>query len=201
MKQASLPFDEAPLGPATCGLDEAGRGPLAGPVYAAAAILPEDFPLSVLDDSKALSERRRNEAFELITARAAFAIEWVGAAEIDRLDILAASLLAMERAYLSLLSRLVIRGWDRPRHVLVDGNRLPHIAGATAIVGGDGLVPAIMAASICAKVARDRAMERFDWLYPAYGYARHKGYPTRAHRAIVLEIGPSPIQRRSFRVR
>lgn len=195
--------EEIPLGPSVCGIDEAGRGPLAGPVYAAAVVLPEGFPLDMLDDSKALSEARREAAFPLILEGAlGWAIEWAGPAEIDELNILGATFLAMRRAQAALLAGLRERGLALPRETLVDGNRLPPLEGrARALVGGDALVPAIMAASILAKVARDRQMERFDWLYPAYGYARHKGYPTRAHRELVLALGPSPIQRRDFAVR
>jgi ribonuclease HII len=195
-------YAELPLG-AMCGIDEAGRGPLAGPVYAAAVILPEDFPIAQLDDSKALSAARREAAFALILARArAWAIDWAGPAEIDSLNILGASLLAMERSHASLLKLLASSSLAPPLLTLVDGNRLPRLRGeALALVGGDALHPAIMAASILAKVARDRAMERYDWLWPEYGYARHKGYPTKAHREAVLALGPSPIQRRDFRVR
>ncbi len=194
---------QAPRGPGICGIDEAGRGPLAGPVYAAAVVLPTDFPIEMLDDSKALSAVRRESAFSLIVEGAlAWSIDWAGPAEIDELNILGATFLAMRRAHEGLLAALAARGRAAPDETLVDGNRLPPLGGrARAIVGGDALIPAIMAASILAKVARDRMMERFDWLYPEYGYARHKGYPTKSHRNLVLAIGPSPIQRSSFRVR
>lgn len=189
-----------PLGPGVCGIDEAGRGPLAGPVYAAAAILPADFPIEALDDSKALSPERRESAFSLIVEGAVvWAIDWASPAEIDEFNILGATFLAMERAYAALAARLAERRLDPPPELYVDGNRLPPLGReARAVVKGDGIVPAIMAASILAKVARDRAMERFDWLYPDYGYARHKGYPTAAHRALCERLGPSPIQRLSF---
>jgi len=191
-----------------CGIDEAGRGPLAGPVYAGAVVLPVDFPLDLLADSKALSASRREEAFALIAAKATWAVDWASPSEIDSLNILGATFLAMDRAWRALLGRLEAAGLPPPLEVLVDGNRAPSLGeGPTrplklgTLVRGDSLVPAIMAASIAAKVARDRAMERFDWLYPGYGYARHKGYPTRDHRERVLALGPSPIQRASFRVR
>jgi len=186
-----------------CGIDEAGRGPLAGPVYAAAVVLPESFPVEILDDSKALSAARREAAFlRIVEGAVAWSVDWAGPAEIDELNILGATFLAMRRAHAALLADLASMGRGTPSETLVDGNRLPSLMGrARAIVGGDAIVPAIMAASILAKVARDRMMERFDWLYPEYGYARHKGYPTRAHRAVVLERGPSPIQRAGFRVR
>ena len=222
-----------PLGPLVCGIDEAGRGPLAGPVYAAAVVLPDDFPLDILDDSKALSEELRESAFRVIRSRSlACAIDWAGPGEIDEWNILGATFLAMERALAGALAQLLGSGLASPTDILIDGNGLPpplrgrlrdeagallscdpwglgslqvegclRGARAQAIVRGDALVPAIMAASIAAKVARDHAMERFDWLYPGYGYGRHKGYPTRAHRLVVLERGPSPIQRSSFRVR
>jgi ribonuclease HII len=192
-----------PLGPGVCGLDEAGRGPLAGPVSAGAAVLPAGFPLEVLDDSKALSAKRREEAYALIVEGAlAWSVAWAYPCEIDELNILRASLLAMRRAYLGLEARLRAAGLPAPAEVLVDGNRLPELGRpCAALVRGDAIVPAIMAASILAKVARDRAMERYDWLYPEYGYARHKGYPTAAHRAVCRELGPSPIQRMSFNYR
>ena len=192
-----------PTGPKICGIDEAGRGPLAGPVYAAAVVLPDSFPVEILDDSKALSAPRRESAFSLIVEGAlAWSIDWAGPAEIDELNILGATFLAMRRAHEALIGRLADAGLAAPEETLVDGNRLPPLRGeASAIVGGDALVPAIMAASILAKVARDLQMERFDWLYPEYGYARHKGYPTKSHRETVIALGPSPIQRSTFRVR
>ena len=174
-----------------CGIDEAGRGPLAGPVSAAAVILPDDFPLGLLDDSKALSEKARAVAFEAIVTRAQWANEWAWPAEIDRLNILGATMLAMSRAFFRLGAS--------PDIVIVDGTRTPDIPCAReAMVKADAKVPAVMAASIIAKVSRDRLMERYDWLYPEYGYARHKGYPTAAHRTACRELGPSPIQRMSF---
>jgi ribonuclease HII len=182
-----------PCGSGICGIDEAGRGPLAGPVLAASVVLPEDFPLEILGDSKALSPARRESAFSLIVELSlAWAIEWASPSEIDELNILGASLLAMRRAYLAM-------GFDAEL-VYVDGNRFPELGRPCwPVIKGDAIVPAIMAASILAKVARDRAMERFDWLYPEYGYARHKGYPTAEHRKICRRIGPSPVQRMSFR--
>jgi ribonuclease HII len=189
-----------PLGPGVCGIDEAGRGPLAGPVSAGAVVLPDRFPLEALGDSKALSARRREAAYALIVERSvAWSVAWAYPCEIDELNILGASLLAMRRAYLGVAARLAAAGRRLPAEVYVDGNRLPELGRpCAAVVKGDGLVPAIMAASILAKVARDRAMERYDWLYPEYGYARHKGYPTAAHREACRALGPSPIQRLSF---
>ena len=184
LRAADFP-DGPPLGPGVCGIDEAGRGPLAGPVCAGAVVLPDGFPLGVLADSKALSAARRETAYQLIVELAlGWNIAWAYPAEIDELNILGASLLAMRRAYLGLAADLAVSSCPLPAEVYVDGNRLPKLGrSCLAVVKGDALVPAIMAASILAKVARDRAMERYDWLYPEYGYARHQGYPTAAHRA------------------
>jgi Ribonuclease HII len=197
-----------PLGSLVCGIDEAGRGPLAGPVSAGAAVLPDDFPLDALGDSKALSARRREEAYALIVDRSlAWAVAWAYPCEIDELNILGATMLAMRRAYALVRAKLAASGAAQPAAVYVDGNRLPDLRlgearaispRCAAVVKGDVIVPAIMAASILAKVARDRAMERYDWLYPEYGYGKHKGYPTASHRALCRELGPSPIQRLSF---
>ncbi|MEK9655087.1 MAG: ribonuclease HII [Halieaceae bacterium] len=173
------------------GVDEVGRGPLAGDVIAAAVILP-DYPLSGLTDSKALSETRRVALAERIQHEAkAWALGRSSVAEIDELNILQASLLAMRRA----VEALSIC----PDLVLVDGNRLPKWPyEARAIVKGDLTEPAISAASILAKVARDREMVELDGRYPGYGLAAHKGYPTKAHLAALHERGVSPIHRRSF---
>lgn len=174
-----------------CGIDEAGRGPLAGPVSAAAVILPPDFPLELLGDSKALSEKERNLAYTAIVTQALWANEWAWPSEIDELNILGATMLAMKRAFMRLGAI--------PDIVIVDGTKTPDIdCERRAVVKADAKVPAVMAASIIAKVSRDRMMERYDWLYPEYGYAQNKGYPTAAHRAACRELGPSPIQRLSF---
>lgn len=177
-----------------CGVDEAGRGPLAGPVAAAAVILPRDFPRDILDDSKALDPPERTSAAAVIRARAvAWSIGWASHEEIDALNIHNATLLAMRRAVQALTVR--------PTQVLVDGLFCPSCGvPANAIVGGDATVPEIMAASIIAKTARDRWMEEYAGLEPAYGFDRHKGYPTPEHRRVVLAVGPSRIQRMSFRV-
>lgn len=174
------------------GVDEAGRGPLAGPVCAAAVILDPRRPIDGLDDSKRLSPARRATLEPEIKSRShAWAVGWASVAEIDRINILQASLLAMERAVAALD--------PQPLRALVDGNRLPDLGcAAEAIVGGDGLIPVIGAASILAKVARDRLMERLDLDYPGYGFARHKGYPTREHRAALLRLGPCPEHRCTF---
>lgn len=174
------------------GVDEAGRGPLAGPVCAAAVILDPQRPIAGLDDSKRLSPARRGELEPEIQARSlAWSLAFASAQEIDRLNILQATLLAMRRAVLALD--------PSPSGVLVDGNRCPDLGcPAQAIVGGDGLIPAIGAASILAKVARDRLMDRLELDYPGYGFARHKGYPTAEHREALVRLGPCAEHRRSF---
>lgn len=179
------------------GVDEAGRGPLAGPVVAAAVILHPQRGVAGLDDSKKLSAARREELAAEITANAmAWSVAWADPAEIDALNILAATMLAMRRAILGLPVM--------PGVVQVDGNRLPDLRindrqlDGEAIVGGDALVPAISAASIIAKTTRDRIMVRMDGLYPAYEFARHKGYGTEIHRARLQEYGPCEQHRRSF---
>jgi ribonuclease HII len=174
------------------GVDEVGRGPLAGPVVTAAVILDPERPISGLADSKALSEKRREELAEVIRERAlAWSLGRAEVEEIDRLNILQATLLAMQRAVAGLPVP--------PEHVLVDGNRCPQFpCSAEAVIGGDRRVPVISAASIIAKVARDREMVELDRDYPGYGLARHKGYPTKIHLAALERLGVSPIHRRSF---
>lgn len=175
------------------GVDEAGRGPLCGPVYAAAVILDPTRPIDGLNDSKKLSEKKREALAPLIRERAlAWAVGVATVEEIDRLNILHASMLAMRRA---------VEGLGvPPDEVLIDGNRVPPglIVPARAIVGGDASEPAISAASILAKTGRDHEMKALALLYPQYGIVRHKGYPTREHLAALREHGPSPIHRRSF---
>lgn len=175
------------------GIDEAGRGPLAGPVFAAAVILDPARPIAGLGDSKRLVAARRVSLDEEIRDRAlGFAVASACVEEIDRINILQASLLAMQRAAEALR--------PRPRHALVDGNRCPVLGCAVeAVIGGDATVPAISAASILAKVARDREMQRLDALYPGYGLARHKGYPTTEHLEALRALGPCEIHRRTFR--
>ncbi len=174
------------------GVDEVGRGPLAGPVVAAAVILDPSRPITGLADSKVLTERRREALNEVILEQAlAWAIGRAEVAEIDEINILQASLLAMQRAVAELI--------HRPEMALIDGNRCPILScPARAIVGGDRIEPAISAASIIAKVARDREMTTLATLYPEYGFARHKGYPTAAHLKALSEYGVTPIHRRSF---
>ena len=175
-----------------CGVDEAGRGPLAGPVCAAAVILPERCELPGLDDSKKLTEKRREALFDLIRERAvAFGVAFATVEEIEEKNILAAAMLAMNRA----VARLGVT----PALALVDGNTVRDIVtDARAIVGGDGSVACIAAASVLAKVTRDRYMLEMAQKYPQYGFDRHKGYGTRAHYAAIDEFGPCPIHRMSF---
>ncbi len=175
-----------------CGVDEVGRGPLAGPVVAAAVILDPRWPIDGLADSKKLSETRREQLSDEIRTHAlAWSLGRAEVAEIDAINILQASLLAMQRAVAALAVT--------PSEALVDGNRLPGLAcPARAIVGGDASEPCISAASIVAKVARDREMVELDARFPGYGLARHKGYPTKAHLSALAELGATEIHRRSF---
>ena len=175
------------------GVDEVGRGPLAGDVVTAAVILDQDQPIAGLADSKALSERRRLALFEEIIDKClCYYVARASVAEIDQLNILQATMLAMTRA----VDGLSIR----PDHVMVDGNRLPRWPyTATAVVKGDSKIPAISAASILAKVTRDREMIAFDEQYPGYGFARHKGYGTKVHMKALSRLGATPLHRRSFK--
>ncbi len=175
------------------GIDEAGRGPLAGPVSVAAVILDPSRPIDGLDDSKRLTERKRDALYPVIIERAlAWRIEFVEADEIDTLNILQATMTGMRRALAGLS--------PCAGHALIDGNRIPEglICPATALVGGDGLEPAIMAASILAKVARDARMRELHLDYPQYGFDRHKGYPSPIHLQALASHGPCPQHRRSF---
>ncbi|MFQ3199803.1 MAG: ribonuclease HII [Zhongshania sp.] len=176
----------------TAGVDEVGRGPLCGDVVTAAVILDPENPIAGLNDSKKLSEKRREALFIEIKDKAlSFCIARASVAEIDELNILQASLLAMHRAVAGLTVQ--------PEFVLVDGNRLPSWSyRAQAVVKGDSRVPAIAAASILAKVSRDREMTEMDVLYPGYGMAGHKGYPTKVHLAALKSLGVTPIHRRSY---
>ncbi|MGE0557528.1 MAG: ribonuclease HII [Burkholderiales bacterium] len=175
-----------------CGVDEAGRGPLAGPVYAAAVILEDPAPIAGLADSKKLPARRREVLADAIRSQAvSWAVASATVEEIDRLNILQASLLAMQRAVAALS--------PQPSAILVDGNRLPKVAmPARAIVRGDATVPAISAASILAKVARDAVMLELHAAYPDFGFDRHKGYGTALHLSALRRLGPTPAHRRSF---
>ncbi|MFL3653781.1 MAG: ribonuclease HII [Halioglobus sp.] len=179
-------------GSALAGVDEVGRGPLAGSVVAAAVILNPQLPIEGLRDSKKLTASRRETLAQLIRSRAlGWAIGSASVAEIDELNILQASLLAMHRAVLALQFQ--------PEYILVDGNRLPRWQYASeAVVRGDDRVPAIAAASILAKVHRDNALIALDGVYPGYGFASNKGYPTAAHLQALGALGVTPIHRRSF---
>lgn len=174
------------------GVDEVGRGPLAGDVVAAAVILDPEKPITGLADSKKLSEKKRELLFDEICSNAmSWCVARASVAEIDQLNILQASLLAMTRA---------VEGLSvQPEHVLVDGNKLPrwHYS-AEAVVKGDSRVAAISAASILAKVVRDREMHELDKRYPGYGLADHKGYPTKVHLDALERLGASPIHRQSY---
>lgn len=188
-EQAALLWDVPGL---TAGVDEAGRGPLMGPVVAAAVILNDLHPIKGLADSKKLTARQRDKLYDEIRAKAlCCSIAMASVEEIDQLNILQATMLAMKRAVEGL--RL------KPYKALVDGNRLPTLNMlAEAIVKGDAKVPAISAASILAKVTRDRWCAEYDLLFPQYGFASHKGYGTAAHLLALREHGPCPQHRKSF---
>jgi len=175
-----------------CGVDEAGRGPLAGPVVAAAVVLDPAHPIPGLDDSKKLSATRRDAlAIEIRAHALAWAVAEASVEEIDRLNILGATMLAMQRAVQAIA--------PAPELVLVDGNRLPRLTvPAQAIVRGDALVPAISAASILAKTARDAMLDELDRRFPGYGFAIHRGYPTPAHLQALAQLGATSEHRRSF---
>lgn len=190
------------------GFDEAGRGPLAGPVCAAAVILPPDFPVEILNDSKKLSEKKRLAAEIIIKEKACWGIALVDHKTIDKINILEASMLAMKNAFEELqkkmpewcrgmglddLSQITLKG-------ITDGTRCPEVPiECRCEPKADGKYPCVMAASILAKTCRDRFMLEMDKKYPEYGYAKHKGYPTKAHREVCRRLGPSPIQRLSFK--
>lgn len=181
----------SPTGVLVAGVDEAGRGPLAGPVVAAAVIMGSTV-IDGIGDSKQLSARQRERLFARIYAGAtAVGVGYADVEEIDRINILQASLLAMQRAVAALSVA--------PDHALIDGNHCPRLACATtAVIGGDATVVVIGAASIVAKVTRDRIMVELDRRFPVYGFARHKGYPTRDHLAALSQHGVSVVHRRTF---
>ena len=175
-----------------CGADEAGAGPLAGAVYAGAVILPDGLALEGLNDSKQVSPKNRDRLFDEIREKAvAWAVAWVDEGEIDRINILNARMLAMDKA-IHLLD-------PAPEFALIDGNRNKGITIPNAtVVKGDSRSASIAAASILAKVSRDRYMEELDRRYPEYGFARHKGYPTKAHYEALRKYGPCPVHRKTF---
>lgn len=174
------------------GVDEAGRGPLAGPVVVAAVILPDIYELPWLDDSKKLTEKRREHLLPQIENQAiAFSVEFVDADEIDRVNILQATMNGMQRAVYKLR--------PIPQRVMIDGNRAPSMnCEVKTVIGGDGLIASISAASVLAKVYRDRFMLSMHELYPDYGFDRHKGYPTAYHLDRLRAFGPCPIHRSTF---
>ena len=175
-----------------CGVDEAGRGPLAGPVCAAAVILPPELVIPGLNDSKKLTDKKRRELYDVITAEAvSYGIAFASEKEIDEINILQATFLAMARA----MEKLT----PQPELALIDGNRAKDFGlPVRTIVKGDSLSASIAAASILAKVTRDRLMEQYDEAYPQYGFAVHKGYGTKRHYEALREFGPSPIHRMTF---
>ena len=189
------------------GFDEAGRGPLAGPVSAGCVILPPDFPFEFLNDSKKLSEKKRNAAELIIKEKACWGVALVDHKKIDEINILEASMLAMKLAYQQMIQKLPQwcqnNGIDYSKIKLsgiTDGTRCPQVPiECRCEPKADGNYTCVMAASILAKVERDRIMYQMDKLYPEYGYAKHKGYPTKAHKEVCYKIGPSPIQRLSFK--
>lgn len=190
-----------------CGLDEAGRGPLSGPVVAAAVVLPPEFPLELLDDSKKLSPKKRLAARQAILDRCCWGVGIVDHTTIDEINILQASLLAMEKAFSQMEERLesfFLREFggdlEFALEAITDGNCMPRIpVPGRALPKADATFPEVMAASILAKTQRDMMMEDYAKLYPGYGYEKHKGYPTKAHREACRRLGPSPIQRMTFR--
>ena len=191
------------------GFDEAGRGPLAGPVCAAAVILPDDFPTEILNDSKKLTEKKRAAAEAVIKEKALWGIALVDHKKIDEINILEASMLAMKLAFEDMMKKAPEWKGNGGAGVkleltdisgITDGTRCPDVPiECRCEPKADGNYPCVMAASILAKTCRDRLMMEMDKKYPEYGYAKHKGYPTKAHREICHKIGPSPIQRLSFK--
>jgi len=189
------------------GFDEAGRGPLAGPVSAGCVILPSDFPFEILNDSKKLSEKKRDAAELIIKEKACWGVALVDHKTIDQINILQASMLAMKLAYDQMMQKLP--GWCSANKInidqielngITDGTRCPDVPiKCRCEPKADGNYTSVMAASILAKVERYRIMYQMDKLYPEYGYAKHKGYPTKAHREVCHKLGPSPIQRISFK--
>lgn len=182
------------------GVDEAGRGPLAGPVVSAAVLLKTHNFNSRIDDSKKLSALEREKAFPDIINNSVFGISVISEKVIDRINILEATRLSMQQAVNSLVKKMDVLK-KTGIYVIADGNmELDLIFPCLSIVGGDSKSKSIAAASILAKVTRDRIMQKYDRVYPEYGFARHKGYPTREHRKILKDIGPSAIHRKSFRL-
>ena len=189
-------FEEAELADdrITAGCDEAGRGPLAGPVVAACCVLPDDFPFEILNDSKKMSEKERLEVEEIIKEKAtSYAVSAISNEVIDEINILNASMEAMRLSYLKVRRKVDVE------LLLVDGNKCPDVdIMVEAVVKGDQKVPQIMAASILAKTERDHYMKKMDELYPYYGFAANKGYGTKSHYEALAKYGPCPIHRKTF---
>lgn len=187
------------------GFDEAGRGPLAGPVTASCVILPKNFPLELLNDSKKISEKKRVIAEKIIKEKACYGIAFVDNKTIDKINILQASLLAMKLSFEELKQKLPYfiqqnNILDYSLYGIADGTFCPNVEiECVCEPKADAKYPEVMAASILAKTARDNFMYKMDNLYPEYGYKKHKGYPTKEHREVCKKIGPSPIQRLSFK--
>ena len=188
-----------------CGIDEAGRGALAGPVYAAAVILPETFDVSVLDDSNKLSPKKREKARAVTLENALYwHIAWASQELIDRINILQATLVAMKEAFDQVFIRYAVHTPHDALKVIVDGTQYPAIHGNFELCAephADGRYPCVMAASILAKTERDRCMMGYHKMYPQYRYDLHKGYGTVLHRSLLTQYGPSPIQRLSFKLK
>ena len=183
----------------TIGVDEAGRGPLVGSVVAAAVILPTKFQLSGLTDSKKLSEKKRDSLYQQITEKCDWSMAEASSVEIDQINILQATMLAMKRSINDLQEDYSKQRGETMFNVIIDGNRCPDVSNCIAIVKGDLSEPVISAASIIAKVTRDRQMRELDTQYPQYGFAQHKGYGTRKHLIALSEYGPiKGIHRHSF---
>lgn len=200
MKTQLLLFEE-PEYEIIAGTDEAGRGPLAGPVYAACVVLPKDFPFEILNDSKKLTEAKRLEAEKIIKERAlSYFIASSSHDEIDKINILNASLLAMRRALIGVIKDMKKKNLPLPQILLIDGNRtFDSPIPCKAIVKGDSKVHEIMAASILAKTERDRFMNEMAKKYPEYGFDKHAGYPTAFHKEALRKYGPCPIHRLTFK--
>ena len=193
MQQSEFNLFAEPSENLVCGVDEVGRGPLCGPVITAAVILDPNRPIEGLTDSKKLTEKKRERLFDEIREKAlAWSLGRADVAEVDELNILHATMLAMQRAVAGLSVQ--------PGLALIDGNRCPALpCRAEAVIKGDALVPEIGAASILAKVTRDREMVEMDKAYPGYGIAGHKGYPTKVHMEALKKLGATPVHRRSFK--
>jgi len=172
------------------GVDEAGRGPLAGSVVAAAVAFPPQFHIDGLTDSKKLSEKKREGLYLQITSQCYWASAEASSIEIDEVNILQATMVSMKRAILNLQNQLISQSIEQDFKVLVDGNRCPDVENCEAIIKGDLIEPVISAASIIAKVTRDRQMKELDQTYPEYGFSRHKGYGTKAHLEALAKHGP-----------